>query len=171
MCDARSVSVINRFADLMLLTEELSVLSMTLGRPMSLSDAWPVQLPRAIDDKYMNATSLICQQPSDVFSCTSFYICTIKLYKILGSILTNVYNLYPALGGGKTLTEQSESNPLDTLVKMDCALSNFESSIPPQLHWRQREDGEKTLVLERQSNVLHARSEFSFRPTLEALPI
>lgn len=131
---------------------------MTLGRPMSLSDAWPVHLPRAIDDKYMDSTSLICQQPPDVFSCTTFYICTIKLYKILGSILTSVYNLYPALGGSKTSQEQNESNPLDTLVKMDCALSNFESNIPVQLHWKPKGDVEKSLVSQRQSNVLHARS-------------
>lgn len=133
---------------------------MTLGRPMSLSDTWPVQLPNAIDDRYMNSTSLICQQPLNVFSCTSFYICTIKLYIILGKILTDVYNLYPVLGSVKTATEQSESNPLDSLVKMDCALSNFESNIPSQLHWSQTRDGEKSSVSERQSNVLHARSVF-----------
>jgi hypothetical protein len=135
---------------------------MTLGRPMSLSDEWPVQLPRAIDDNYMNSTSLICLQPPDIFSRTSFFICTIKLYKILGHILTNVYNLYPASGGSKTSTEQIESSPLDTLVKMDCALSNFESNIPPQLHWRQRKEGEINSVSERQANVLHARSVFCF---------
>lgn len=142
---------------LLKLTKLLSVLSMTLGRPMSLSDAWPVKLPRAIDDEYMDPGSLIHEQPSHVFSCTYFYICTIKLYKILGSILTNVYNLYPALGGNKAPTEQNENNPLDTLVKMDCELSDFESNIPPQLHWKRREGEEKSLILERQSNVLHAR--------------
>jgi hypothetical protein len=140
----------------------LSVLSMTLGRPMSLSDEWPVQLPRAIDDDYMDSTSLICHQLPDVFSCTSFFICTIKLYKILGHILTNVYTLYPTSGGGRTFTEQIESSPLESLVKMDCALSNFESNLPPQLHWRQRKEGEINLVLERQANVLHARSVFWF---------
>ena len=130
---------------------------MTLGRPMALSDEWPVQLPSAIDDNYMDSTSLICEQPPDSFSRISFFICTIKLYKILGHILTNVYNLYPASGGSKTSTEQIESSPLDTLVKMDCALSNFESNIPPQLQWRQRKEGELNSVSERQANVLHAR--------------
>jgi hypothetical protein len=130
---------------------------MTLGRPMSLSDEWPVQLPTAIDDNYMDSTSLICKQPPDSFSRISFFICTIKLYKILGHILTNVYNLYPASGGSKTSTEQIESSPLDTLVKMDCALSNFESNIPPQLQWRQTKEGEMNSVSERQANVLHAR--------------
>lgn len=139
------------------LTPVPSVLSMTLGRPMSLSDAWPAQLPRAIDDEYMDSTSQLCEQPPGVFSCISFYICTIKLYKILGNILTNVYNLYPVLGINKSSTDQNENNPLDTLVKMDCALSEFESTIPPQLHWKQREGAERSLVSERQSNVLHAR--------------
>jgi hypothetical protein len=139
---------------------------MTLGRPMYLSDAWPVPLPRAIDDNYMDSTSLICQQPSDVFSRTSFFICTIKLYNILGHILTNVYNLYPASGGSKGTTDQTESSPLDTLVKMDCELSNFESDIPPQLHWGQRQEYEMNLVSERQANVLHARSVVIFFPAM-----
>ncbi|RFU33077.1 hypothetical protein B7463_g3284, partial [Scytalidium lignicola] len=130
------------------------VLSMTLGRPMSLSDEWPVQLPRAIDDRYIESTSLICHQPPDVFSRTSFFIHTIKLYKILGRILTSVYN--PA-SGGKTPVERALSSPLDTIVKMDCALSDFESNIPPELYWMNRKEGEFSPVLERQTNVLHAR--------------
>lgn len=128
---------------------------MTLGRPMSLSDEWPVQLPTAIDDRYMESTSLKCQQPPDVFSRTSFFINTIKLYKILGAILTSVYN--PA-SGGKASTERTLSNQLDTIVKMDCALSDFESNIPPELYWMNRKGGEGGLVFERQTNVLHARS-------------
>ncbi|KAH8804474.1 fungal-specific transcription factor domain-containing protein [Xylogone sp. PMI_703] len=130
------------------------VVSMTLGRPMSLSDEWPVQLPRAIDDRYMESTSPICHQPPDVFSRTSFFIQTIKLYKILGGILTSVYN---PVSGGKTSVERALGSQLDTIVKMDCALSDFESNIPPELYWMNKEEGEVPLVIERQTNVLHAR--------------
>lgn len=108
----------------------LRVLSMTLGRPMSLSGEWPVQLPRAIDDIYIESTSLICHQPHDVFTRTSCSIYTIKLYTILGEILTRVYNPAP---GSKTSVERTLGSPFDTIAKMDCALSEFGSSIPPEL--------------------------------------
>ena len=41
---------------------------------------------------------------------------------------------------------------------MDCALSDFESSTPPELSWINRKEGEVSLVLEIQTNVLHAPS-------------
>jgi len=97
---------------------------------------------------------VICHQPPDIFSRTSFFIHTIKLYKILGGILTGVYN--PA-SGGKASVERAENSPLDTIVKMDCALSDFESNIPPELYWMNSKEGKVSPVSERQTNVLHAR--------------
>ncbi len=132
---------------------------MTLGRPMSLSDEWPVQLPRAIDDRYIDSTSAICHQPAGIFSRTSFFIHTIKLYKLLGRILNSVYN--PA-SGGKASVERVENSPLDTIVKIDCALSDFVANIPPELYWMNRSEGDRSSVSERQTNVLHARLVMQF---------
>lgn len=128
---------------------------MTLGRPMSLSGEWPVQLPRAIDDAYIKPTSLICHQPPDVFSRTSFFIHTIKLYTVLGEILTSVYNPAP---GSKSSIERALDSPFDTIAKMDCSLSEFESGIPPELSWTTTNESQRSPVFEMQTNVLHARS-------------
>jgi hypothetical protein len=136
---------------------------MTLGRPMLLSDKWPVQLPRPIDDRYIDFTSAICHQPPDIFSRTYFFIHTIKLYKILGEILSSVYN---TASGGEAPGERAESSPLDAIVKMDCALSDFESNIPPELYWMNRKEGKVSSILERQTNVLHARSVLRLLPPI-----
>jgi hypothetical protein len=143
---------------------------MTLGRPTSLSDAWPVQLPTAVDDEYMDASFVISShQPSDVFPRISFFIHTIRLYKILGKILTTVYNLWsPAAAANKMYpsSEQHQRGPetgcdISTLVCLDQELADFEADIPPELHWRltqrTREENTTTAVYERQTNVLHAR--------------
>lgn len=143
---------------------------MTLGRPTSLSDAWPVQLPAAVDDEYMDVGSVTgCQQPSDIFPRISFFIHTVRLYKILGKILTTVYNLWNPMTAANNNHSSSKQHhkgsetgcDISVLVSLDQELTDFEASIPPKLHWgpglREREEDRTTPVYARQTNVLHAR--------------
>jgi hypothetical protein len=144
---------------------------MTLGRPTSLSGAWPVQLPVAIDDEYMDATSVTgIQQPNNVFPRISFFIHTIKLYDILGKILDTVYNLWSPVAAANKMdasTKQQQKRSEmgcdpSTLIRLDQELTDFESQIQPELYWgptgRMHGDDPSTAVFKRQTNVLQARS-------------
>lgn len=144
---------------------------MTLGRPSSLSGAWPIQIPAAVDDEYMDATSVTgIRQPNNVFPRISFFIHTIHLYDILRKILAAVYNLWSPVPAVHKIDSSSKQHQKrsemgcdpSTLVRLDQELTDFESSVQPELYWvstQRMYDGDpSTAVFERQRNVLHARS-------------
>lgn len=68
-------------------------LSMKLGRPPSLqsTDANDVPLPVAVDDQYIHNDSMTPRQPARRPSVTAFFVHTVKLSRVIDSILRELY--------------------------------------------------------------------------------
>ncbi|KUJ06725.1 uncharacterized protein LY89DRAFT_404565 [Mollisia scopiformis] len=135
-----------------------TVVSMTLGRPPITSGQSDVPLPLAVNDDSLDSVSVATSLSNIQPPLLVFFGETIKLYKILSEILTGVYKLWSRLGGRNQIGQHLRDNAFDTIIKLDYALSDFESNIPNELHWtrRNRTHGTSEMV-DRQVNVLHAR--------------
>ena len=143
--------------DSVLITFACRITGMTLGRPMVASGLSDVPLPAAVDDQYVE--SGLCEQPDNSISRNMFYVQTLKLYNVMGEILTQVYKPWEdAKQNAQSGFERPRNSPINVVIDLEYALSDFESNLPPQLHWDRSgmENGEPT-YLERQRNVLHTR--------------
>jgi hypothetical protein len=132
---------------------------MTLGRPPITSGQSDVPLPMAIDDDAINSISADISQRNMNPPLLGFFVEGVKLYKILAEILTDVYKPWSLSSGRKQINQQLRNNSFDTIIKLDCKLSDFDAGIPDELHWSRRERDSHHLseIADRQSNVLHAR--------------
>ena len=136
------------------------IVSMTLGRPSMTYGKIVAPQPLAVDDEYLSGTLTSCSQPQNVFPITTFFLQSIKLFGILGDILWKVYKPWnEAIGTDRLNEERLQENSMDTIIVLDCALSDFESNIPPQLRWNGRRPTEvlENRILVQQRNVLHGR--------------
>ncbi|KAK2786593.1 hypothetical protein FQN52_007769 [Onygenales sp. PD_12] len=126
----------------------LGVVSMTYGRPSMTSHLDSVPLPDTVEER---------QGPS----LMTFYATTIRLYKILDDILSDVYNAWRA----RPRQEHSSSRnqwSFDTLIELERRLCTYESDLPPFLNWTvpslpEQPRTDQSIMLERQRNVLHGR--------------
>ncbi|KAK2737278.1 hypothetical protein FQN55_001204 [Onygenales sp. PD_40] len=124
------------------------VVSMTYGRPSMTSHLDSVPLPDTVEER---------QGPS----LMTFYATTIRLYKILDDILSDVYNAWRA----RPRQEHSSSRnqwSFDTLIELERRLCTYESDLPPFLNWTvpslpEQPRTDQSIMLERQRNVLHGR--------------
>lgn len=96
----------------------------------------------------------------------AFYASTIELYKILESILADVYNAWQGQPHHhRTISVQgTRQSSLDVIMELDDRLSAYEANISPELNWTtQRQifspETHPQPVLQRQRNVLRARSD------------
>ncbi|KAI9776645.1 MAG: hypothetical protein M1839_009451 [Geoglossum umbratile] len=144
------------------------VVSMTLGRPATTPYRSSVPLPTAIDDEYLEPGAYNCVQPADEFSRLNFFVEAIKLYKILGNILSSVYEPWID-GAGRMGSDPAgfehlqSSKGFDMIMSLDSALMRFQSEVPALLKSpnsgvsTSKLNSEDPDTLKRQANVLHAR--------------
>ncbi|KAI2981883.1 transcriptional regulator family: Fungal Specific TF [Aspergillus niger] len=122
--------------------------SMTHGRPSMTSHLAPIPLPYATGE--------------DVPLTMGFYVATIKLYRILDRILSDVYNMWRGRMNeeSKRSTRWSEGN-FNSLLELERQLQYFKSNLPPYLSWSASSRPECTPdesdILERQRNILRSR--------------
>ncbi|GAT23331.1 fungal specific transcription factor [Aspergillus luchuensis] len=123
--------------------------SMTHGRPSMTSHLSPIPLPFATG--------------KDVPLTMGFYVATIKLYRILDRILSDVYNMWRGRFNeeSKRSTPWSEGN-FDSLLELERQLQSFKDTLPPYLSWsassRPECHIEESDIIERQRNILQSRT-------------
>ena len=148
-----------RFNILRLDADLFSVASTTLGRPMMTPSRVTIPLPS------ISKTSV--QEDLDGTS-SPFYIETIKLYTILGRIVSTVYSPWSPQVATCDLERNencshSQLSESEAVMSFDEELSDFEEGIATCLHWERGISTRNSLrdesqhLLQRQSNVLHAR--------------
>ncbi|KAH6721858.1 fungal-specific transcription factor domain-containing protein [Leptodontidium sp. MPI-SDFR-AT-0119] len=135
--------------------------SMKFGRPPSIqaSDAEAVPLPLAVDDQYINNQTTISRQPTGRPSITAFFVHTIKLSRVIESVLKSLYNnkrRFPQpTDSGMALSKTEESNILSNVILHDGHLQSWWREAPAHLSQESViTDGD---IVQRQRNVLHIR--------------
>ncbi|KAJ5591655.1 uncharacterized protein N7459_002024 [Penicillium hispanicum] len=144
------------------------IVSMTYGRPSMtshISPIYPVPLPamrpesQSEDPCWLNGQHCDHQQGYMVF-----YVSTIELYKILESILADVYNAWQSRSNQhRTVRLRGiRQSSLDVIMELDDKLSAYEAGIPLILNWTDAEqsssrENRHNAVFQRQRNVLRAR--------------
>jgi hypothetical protein len=137
---------------------------MTHGRPSMTSHISPVPLPEMGVDSHAADPCELSGQPCDhKMGYMTFYVSTIELYKILESILSEVYNAWQSRSNNTRTTSPRGSKlcSLDVLMELDDRLSAYESNVPKPLNWTkeplQRSGSGNISIFKRQQNVLRAR--------------
>jgi hypothetical protein len=94
----------------------------------------------------------------------TFYVSSIELYKILESILSEVYNAWQSRSNNtRTASPRGAKHcSLDVLMELDDKLSAFEANVPQPLNWtdeqaRHRTGNTHSAIFKRQQNVLRTR--------------
>lgn len=123
------------------------VVSMTLGRPAMLLGSKARSLPRPLEEELPTTT--------DGPSSMDFFTETVKLYRIIGRILLNIYRVDEQ----SDRTETAEEGPdAETTSELDAELTKFTENLPKTLDWRQpTQDDEAASLFKQQSHVLHVR--------------
>lgn len=136
-----------------------SVASTTLGRPMMTRSRVTIPLP-SMSQNGMH---------EDLDGSSSpFYVETIKLYTILGRIVSTVYSPWSPQVASCDLERNencshSQLSGSEAVMSFDEELSDFEEGIATCLHWERGISTRNSLrdesqhLLQRQSNVLRAR--------------
>ncbi|KAL2130419.1 hypothetical protein VTI74DRAFT_6508 [Chaetomium olivicolor] len=133
------------------------IVSMTYGRPTTVGHLPNLQLPATaeFDDSLEAAT------PKDMPSKMCFFVEFIRQCRILGEILTNVYQ--PACGVSinscPSSRDDQKSHGLDAILELDAKLSRYETALAPIMSWQSPcdiggLDEERRLVIVTQRTVL-----------------
>lgn len=138
---------------------------MTFGRPSMTSHVSPTPLPvMAPQSKSDDPCELSGQSCDHQFGYMTFYVSTIELYKILESILSDIYNAWQSHSNvhRPTSPRDSKHSSLDVIMELDDKLSSYEANVPSVLNWTKRQTsrrstGQQGSLFERQRNVLRAR--------------
>ncbi|PVH72451.1 hypothetical protein DL98DRAFT_502360 [Cadophora sp. DSE1049] len=137
------------------------VASTTLGRPAMTPCQITIPLPSATaEDNMVDMNPPISQ--------FAFYLETIKLYLILGKILSTVYKPWSFQGGnncpdGSNKGSHVQYGDSEAIMPLDEELSYFEDEVTSYLHWERgitiRNSIAQPLqqIIQRQTNVLRAR--------------
>ncbi|KAJ5542953.1 hypothetical protein N7461_008956, partial [Penicillium sp. DV-2018c] len=145
------------------------IVSMTHGRPSMISHISPLPLPAMGADIEEADPCELSGQPCDhKLGYTTFYVSSIELYKILESILAEVYNAWQSRSNSNRTTYPRGSKlcSLDVLMELDDKLAAYEASVPQPLNWTdtaslQASDSAHESIFKRQQNVLRARYLYS----------
>ncbi|CAI7634969.1 unnamed protein product [Penicillium bialowiezense] len=140
------------------------IVSMTHGRPSMTSHISPVPLPEmGTDSQASDPCELSGQSCDHKMGYLTFYVSTIELYKILESILSEVYNAWQTRSNSNRTSSPRGSKlcSLDVLMELDDKLSAYEANVPSPLNWTNeplQHSGSGTIsIFKRQQNVLRAR--------------
>lgn len=122
---------------------------MTYGRPSMTSHLPSVPLPETGEEEHSSGT------PSPM----TFYISTIELYRILDSILSDIYGAWRGHSSHGSRRHATKHGGLDVIIELEEKLSEYENNLPHFLNWNRPLDQAITeqLTLQRQRNVLRAR--------------
>ena len=121
---------------------------MTLGRPFMLGDRnYEPDLPTEVDDVYIMSDS-VQPQPSDHPSQTSFFVQSIKLYRILSRIVR-------FFSSKESLNDDAED--FQQMVKIERELFQWRDALPHFLQFHKDHTLTNPSVSLRQLNVLHCR--------------
>ncbi|KAK2757316.1 hypothetical protein FQN54_004830 [Arachnomyces sp. PD_36] len=113
------------------------VVSMTLGRPSMNSHLPSVPLPSTIDDHSLVKSTVSDQEWGNTPTHMVFYVYTVKLYRILDDIMSDVYMAWRnGTGRNAAVTERKPKQPgLDVIIDIDSKLCAYESDLPAFLSW------------------------------------
>lgn len=138
---------------------------MTYGRPTTTAHLPVLSLPSAeeFDDEARPSPGA---QPTShpVPSKMCFYIENIRQCRILGEILSSVYE--PSHGGTPAASSSScddhRSHGMDAILELDAKLSRYENAVDPVMSWKSPCDisglaEERRLVIVTQRTVLRGR--------------
>lgn len=137
---------------------------MALGRPMMTQQRTiSLPLPSPLADDFTTGEAVTgLQGPPHV----NFYRETIKLYQLLGRVVTEVYKPWSVK---KTVEDDSArdlpapNDEVKSILYMSEELCKYEEDITPSLHWHRGQNLRDALpeavrgTVQRQANVLHAR--------------
>ncbi|KAJ5151079.1 uncharacterized protein N7482_010331 [Penicillium canariense] len=141
------------------------IVSMTYGRPSMTSHISPAPLPAMYPESKSDDPCELSGQPCDhQLGYMTFYVSTIELYKILESILSDIYNAWQSHSNNHRpiSLRNSRHSSLDAIMELDDKLSSYEASVPSILNWTTRHPsynsgGHQGSLFKRQRNVLRAR--------------
>lgn len=151
------------------------VISMAYGRPFMIPISRDLKLPQVIDDELLTvAPRPPAVQTTSKPSQMAFLVHTIKLYEIMGEILLTLYSDGETFGGAVDNASPSARSEIDgdnlatslnSILKLEMALSSWKQGLPPFLQHDQSRDGifllekdeNEAKKLLRQCNVLKAR--------------
>ena len=135
---------------------------MTLGRPM-MTHLHSLPLPSAFyDEDFLFYDG---ESGQEKVSYISFYIETVKLYQILGRVVTDIYKPWSVDPfqdpTGHSISSSKDEIPV--ITKLADEMSDYEENISPFLHWDRGQpfrhdlpDSERDII-QRQANILCAR--------------
>lgn len=133
---------------------------MTLGRPCLSSPKSSVAIPSVLEEEASDtADDSAVGQRQNASSNVLFFSETVRLYKILENILSQVYDPWKESEAGMLDTAEIQNEKMrqvSCIVGIDSDLNHFESHIPEVLHWNTRPSNDKH-ILRRQRNVLKTR--------------
>jgi hypothetical protein len=140
------------------------MVAMTLGRPMmTYQSNMHVPLPRTRIDADLTEGDISAGLQSATH--VLLYMETIKLYRILGKIVTELYRPHPSVMQGRSSAgfKATASSDIQAILNMDDDLEKYESELTPLLHWTRGQHLRAALPAsaqsqaQRQSNVIQAR--------------
>lgn len=142
---------------------------MTYGRPSMTSQISPVPFPAMGAESRSDDPCERTGQPCDhKLGYMTFYVSTIELYKILESILSDIYNAWQSRSTNTRAVagRSTRHNSLDVIMELEDKLSAYETSVPEMINWTREHrpsntDSHRLSIFRRQRNVLHARYEGS----------
>ena len=135
---------------------------MTLGRPM-MTHQHNLPLPSSLDDE--DFATYASDSGLKKLSMLTFYVETIKLYQLLGQVVTDVYKPWSAYSTQDSSWRAAREPQHDahTIMLLAEELSDYEENISLTLHWQRGQQFRENLsevprsIIQRQSNILHAR--------------
>jgi hypothetical protein len=138
---------------------------MTYGRPSMTSHISPVPLPGMKPESQDDDPCELSEQPCDHrLGYMTFYVSTIELYKILESILSEIYNAWQSSSRHhRPMSPRGlKHKSLDVIMELDDKLSAYEANVPSVLNWTKADppfnpNTYQGSVFQRQRNVLRAR--------------
>ncbi|OQE41828.1 hypothetical protein PENCOP_c004G04987 [Penicillium coprophilum] len=140
------------------------IVSMTHGRPSMTSHIPSLPLPAMGTDSQESDPCELSGQPCDhKLGYMTFFVSTIELYKILESILSEVYKAWQSRSNNSrtSFLQSSKLCSLDVLMELDDKLAAYETSVPQPLNWTDEvslhHSSGNLSTFKRQQNVLRAR--------------
>lgn len=130
---------------------------MTLGRPSTLRIAEDVPIPSTLDDEYL---PLADTPPLSYPPASTFFMQNSKAARLLGKVLDQVYHssFDPHARDEPRSSRLTTSGTLSAILNLDSELEVLESSSIDALRGSDDLEPLSRLILQRQRNVLGARS-------------
>lgn len=131
------------------------IVSMTLGRPAMLVATSVRRLPSPLESR---DEALVANGEDELFSI-NFLTQTVKLYRIVGRVLLNIYKTNDECQEGSVSAEDDKKEEL--VRGFEDELAQLIDSLPPHLKWKSPPEPSQDVdfgdAAARQSHVLHVR--------------